>query len=196
MSAMLEQYSPTHSEINEVATINDGGWPQGSTYSQEDQGVPDGQPAVERGTLSVHAETPRKTETPRRTRRGHSPAPLFPPSFNYHVSTEHGRGGNGDRWSDSLGGTWHSCVPDVTVPMKPDLRWMEEDLETAMSHLFGKTPDRLEAEERTEKQPEKPEPAAGDRKPIEYRGVYYIPAGQSISQYSDRGSNGRKLSKF
>ena len=159
MSAMLEQYSPTHSEADEAAKAEDGGRPQGSTYSKEDPGVPDRQPAVEKGALPVQAETPRKTETPRRTRRGHSPAPLFPPSFNYHVSTEHGRGGNGDRWSDSLGGTWHSCVPDVTMPKKPELRWMEEDLETAMFHLFGITPDRLEVEERTVKQPEKPEPA-------------------------------------
>ena len=92
--------------------------------------------------------------------------------------------------------TWHCSIPDVTVPMRPDLRWMEDDLEKAMSHLFDKTPDIPEAGETAEEQPKQPEMDVGDKKPIEYRGVYYIPAGHSITQFSDRGSNGRKLSKF
>ena len=168
--------------------VSEGGWTEGNSYTPEDPGVPDCQPVVERGALSVSAETPR------RTRRGHSPAPKFPPSYNYHVSTGPARGYGRNQLRGGLEGTWHCGIPDVTVPKKPDLRWMEDDLEKAMSHLFNnETPDTLEASGTAGESPKQPEADTGDKKPIEYRGVYYIPAGHSITQFSNRGSHGRKL---
>ena len=191
VTSLLDAYSPTRSEVSEVAMVSEGGWTEGNSYTQEDPGLPDCQPVVERGALSVSAETPR------RTRRGHSPAPKFPPSYNYHVSTGPAGRHGVSHWRGGMGSTWHCDIPDVTVPKKPDLRWMEEDLGEALAHLFcNKVPDTLEVGGPRVDPPAESNTAIGDRKPMEYRGVYYIPAGYSVSQFSNRGSKGHKLSKF
>ena len=66
---------------------------------------------------------------------------------------------------DGSENTWHCGITDVTVPMKPDLRWMEDDLEEVMSHLFdNKTPDMLEAGETAGEPLKQPEVDTGDKK--------------------------------
>ena len=91
-------------------------------------------------------------------------------------------------------GTWHCGIPDVTVPKKPDFKWLEEDLGEALTDLFcNKTPDTSEAVGPPAAPPIEHGTATRGKEPREYRGVYYILAGYSMSQFSDRGS---KLSKF
>ena len=108
--------------------------PQGGAPSRQEE-VHD-----HRGAYSVTAETPR------RTRRGHSPAPRFPSTYNFHVSTELAHRHKISHRKGDMGSTWHCDIPDVTVPKKPDFKGLEEDLGDALTSLFRtKAPDTPEA---------------------------------------------------
>ena len=82
VSSFLETCSTPNSDISEVALVSEDSWTESNSYALDEPCISDTQPQEERGTYSV------TTESPRRTKRGHSPSPGFPPTFNYHVSTE------------------------------------------------------------------------------------------------------------
>ena len=138
--------------------------------------------------------------TPSQTKRGHSPTPKFPPSYNFHVNVG-SRGRQGVRYRDSDSEfQWPCNIPDVTDFPKPDLGWMNRDLGETLSALFtipgvsAISPSNGPATPAMS--PAQPSPQSSLVTLPHYQGIYHIPAGCSTSEYSDWGSNGCKLLKY
>ena len=76
---------------------------------------------------------------------------------------------------------WYCDIPDITVPTKPDLRWLDEDLGESLTALFPTQsvlmPEAPSGKEPPAGPPTPPPPSAQRAGPTEYRGIYYIPAG-------------------
>ena len=77
MNAFIDSCFTT---MSEGAATSEDSWQEEGSYVAEDPRLSDTHSQPERGTYSV------SSSTPSRTKRGHSPAPKFLPSYNFHVN--------------------------------------------------------------------------------------------------------------